>query len=404
MYYTKPNLFCYRLAQLVSRIAAAFLFRPQVLRNEIQDANGPFVVIANHQSMLDFLCLIGLTKRPMSFVISQSFFRSLPITGFLKKLGVIPKQQFQTTVSDMKRMKSVIKHGQPLVIYPAGLMCEDGLSTPVPEATYKFLQWLKADVYVARCRGTYFAFPKWAKGIRPGKTTMDVYRLFTKEELAASDLATVQRKADDALLYDAYREQEELQVRYRHNDDIRGLEHVLYMCPHCKEEFTVEAVGEHTLRCRRCGYEVESDALAFLHRTSPFGPELRYVSDWSRMILAHLTEQVQNDGLPAMEDEVVVEMIDEKRHKFVPCGSGTLTLDETHFTFRGVLHNAFSERTFPITNLPTLPFKPGKYLEIQHGEDIYRCRLQKGHLVMKFINLVKIHYAMHQTVQAEQSA
>ena len=126
MYYTKPNPFCYRLAQGICGIVGKYLFRPQVLRNEIKNLNGPYVVIANHESMLDFLTLIGLTKRPMSFVISQSFYRSLPITGFLKKLGVIPKQQFQTTVSDMKKMKSVIKNGQPLVIYPAGLMCEDG--------------------------------------------------------------------------------------------------------------------------------------------------------------------------------------------------------------------------------------------------------------------------------------
>lgn len=404
MYYTKPNKLYYRVAQAVSRLAAAVLFRPQVLRNEIKDAKGPFVVIANHQSMLDFLTLIGLTRRPMSFVISQSFYRSLPITGFLNKLGVIPKQQFQTTVTDMKKMKSVIKNGQPLVIYPAGLMCEDGLSTPVPEATYKFLQWLKADVYVARCRGTYFAFPKWAKGVRPGKTTMDVYKLFTKEELAAADLATVQQKADEALLYDAYREQEQLQVRYHNNDDIRGLRHVLYMCPHCKEEFTIESNGKNTLRCRSCGYEVQSDKLAFLHNTCGFGPELRYVSDWSSMIHAALTEQIQQGELVTLEDETTVEMIDEKTHKFTEVGQGTLSLDALQFTFRGRLAGEIVEQTFPISPLPTLPFKPGKYLEIQHGDDIYRCRLKNGHLVMKFINLVKIYYTLHQAVQAEQSA
>lgn len=404
MYYTKPHPLCYRLARWVSRIAAGYLFRPRILRNEIQNAKGPFVVIANHQSMLDFISLIGLCRRPMSFVISQSFFSSLPITGFLKKLGVIPKQQFQTTVADMKRMKAVIKHGQPLVIYPAGLMCEDGLSTPVPDATYKFLQWLKADVYVARCRGTYFAFPKWAKGIRPGRTTMDVYRLFTREELAESDLATVRKKADEALLYDAYREQEDLQVRYYRNSDIRGLEHVLYRCPHCGAEFAMEVQEKTTLVCRSCGYRAKSDKLQFLHNDCGFGPEIRYVSDWSRTIHDTLKEAVQSGNMEPLSDEVTVEMVDDKRHKFLPVGHGTLTLDERQFTFRGKLGSTIAERSFPIANLPTLPFKPGKYLEIQHGEDIYRCRLKNGHLVMKFINLVKIYYTLHQTAQAEQSA
>lgn len=404
MYYTKPRLLYYRLAQAVSRIAAAYIFRPQVLRNEIRHIEGPFVVIANHQSMLDFLTLINLTRRPMSFVISQSFFRSLPITGFFEKMGVIPKQQFQTTVTDMKRMRSVIKNGQPLVIYPAGLMCEDGLSTPVPEATYKFLQWLKADVYVARCRGTYFAMPKWAKGIRPGKTTMEVYKLFSKEELAAADLETIQKKADDALLYDAYREQEQLQFSYRHNDNVEGLEQVLYRCPHCGTEFSIEVRDKSTLHCRSCGYAAQSDKLALLHNTCGFGPELRYVSDWSRMIHDTLKQAVQDGTLDTLSDEVSVEMIDETRHKFVPIGRGTLTLDKQQFIFRGRLRGKKTEQVFPISHLPTLPFKPGKYLEIQHGEDIYRCRLRRGHLVMKFINLVKIHYQLQLSYRQTQSA
>ena len=137
MAYQKPDLFRYRITQGLSNIVAACVFRRRILRNEIKDAEGPYVVIANHQAALDFVNLIGATRRPMSFVISKSFFSTLPIRGWMEKMGVIPKQQFQTAVSDMKKMRSVIEAGQPLVIYPAGLMCEDGLSTPIPAATYR---------------------------------------------------------------------------------------------------------------------------------------------------------------------------------------------------------------------------------------------------------------------------
>ena len=180
MSYRKPNIFCYRIAQCASWFVSTFIFRRKLQRNEIKGKKGPFVVIANHEAALDFVNLIGITSTPMSFVISNSFYNSLPITGFFDQLGVIPKQQFQTTVRDMKTMKEVIDNGSPLVIYPAGLMCEDGLSTPIPAATYKFLQWLGVDVYVARTTGTYFSMPKWAKGLRVGRTYLDVYRLFSK--------------------------------------------------------------------------------------------------------------------------------------------------------------------------------------------------------------------------------
>lgn len=193
MNYTKPGKLHYRIAQAVCWVVSKVIFRNKVLRNEIKGKEGPFVVIANHECAYDFVNLICATARPMSFVISQSFFSTLPIRGFLQKMGVIPKQQFQTTVKDMKRMKAVIDHEQPLVIYPAGLMCEDGLSTPIPEATFKFLKWLGADVYVARSTGSYFVMPKWTKGMRPGKTTIDIYKLFDKDDLVQMGVERIKR-------------------------------------------------------------------------------------------------------------------------------------------------------------------------------------------------------------------
>ena len=193
MRYQKPNVPVYRFAQAVSWIVAKCVFRLKIGQNEIKNKNGAFLVIANHQCALDFVNLIGATSRPMTFVLSKSFFSTLPIQGVLKQLGIIPKQQFQTAVGDMKKMKAVVEAGQPLAIYPAGLMCEDGLSTPVPKATYKFLKWMNVDVYMARTEGSYFVMPKWSKKLRPGRTTMDITLLFTKEELADLEIAVTHR-------------------------------------------------------------------------------------------------------------------------------------------------------------------------------------------------------------------
>jgi len=395
MKHRKPNLFCYRIAQMVSWFVAAFIFRRRILRNEIKGKTGPFVVIANHQAAYDFVNLIGLSSRPMNFVISNSFYNSLPITAFFDLLGVIPKQQFQTTMKDMKQMKAVVEDGRPLVIYPAGLMCEDGLSTPIPAATYKFLKWLDADVYVARTAGTYFAMPKWSKGFRPGRTNIDVYRLFDRQQLAQASLEEVEQAVDHALLYDAYREQEDLMFEYANNENIEGLEQVLYMCPHCLSEFSMEVAGGSTIRCTRCGYELESDRYAFLHNRKGLGPKLRYVSDWSGLIYHHLKEKLQQDSGAGLTASTAIHMIDHQKHRFEKAGQGTVSLTRSGFIIEGVIHGQPTRLTVPITNIPTLPFSPGKYFEIQQGSNIYRCRLEDGHLVMKFINMVKIFYELN---------
>ncbi len=390
MSYQKPRLFPYRTAQVIGRLASKLVFRCRTLRNEIKNQTGPYVVIANHQSMLDFVNLIGATRRPMSFVISQSFFRSLPLTGFMEKMGVIPKQQFQTAPHDLKQMKAVLAAGQPLVIYPAGLMCEDGLSTPIPTATYKFLKWLDADVYAARTVGSYFVMPKWGKGLRPGRTTMDIYKLFSKEELAELPIEAIAEKTDAALLFDAYAEQEQLQAIYKNNDNLEGLEQVLYLCPHCKKEYTMAVKDRSTITCTACGYTEQADRYGFLHKVGTVGPEIRHVSDWSRMIRREMAERIDSGQLLSLSAPTEILTLDPIKHTFLSIGEGTIEVSA-----QGIrLHGPSLEVGLSPVNIPSLPFSPGRYLELQQGDAIYRCRLKQGRQVMKLIHMIQIFHTL----------
>ena len=394
MDYQKPNAFYYRFTQAVSHIVATCVFKRTLLRNDIKDAKGPFVVIANHQAAYDFVNLIGICRRPMSFVISNSFYQSLSIQGILDKLAVIPKQQFQTAVSDMKKIRAVIQAGEPIVIYPAGLMCEDGLSTPIPAATYKLFKWLGVDVYMAKTCGTYFAMPKWSSGFRPGKTTLDVYKLFDKDELQTLDAETIKQRAEQALLFDAYREQEQLKVKYKNADDLRGLENVLYICPHCGTEFSIAVKDKSTLYCRHCGYSQTADKYGFFHKNGDVGEELRYVSDWSRHIYRIASERLARGEDACLCAKTAIHMIDPKKKKYRKVGEGTLTLDREKFLIEGDRHGETISLSVPISAFPTLPFSPGKYIEIQDGQTIYRCVLEDGKLAMKFIHMIKIFFEL----------
>jgi len=293
-----------------------------------------------------------------------------------------------------------VDQGEPLVIYPAGLMCEDGLSTPIPAATYKFLKWLGVDIYAARSSGTYFSMPKWGKGLRPGRTYLDVYKLFDAAELAQLDVEEIRARTDAALLFDAYREQETLPQQHRGSGgNIEGLENVLYQCPHCGREFSMRVRDKNTIYCTDCGYEQVSDACAFLHNRRGLGKELRYVSDWSRLIYENLKEKIQRGLESELSTRAKIKMLDEDKPKFVEVGEGTVHLSRGSFRIVGQIRGKDVDLTIPIKNIPTLPFSPGKHLEIQHGDLIYRCLPEDGRLVMKYINMVKIFYELENLEQ-----
>ena len=391
MDYKKPNIFAYRFTQFLAWFAAKFLFRRKFLRNELRGKKGPCVVIANHQCALDFINLIGATRTPMSFVISNSFYSTLPIQGILKSIGAIPKQQFQTAVTDIRRMKATVDNGGILALYPAGLMCEDGISTPIPVATYRFLQFLRADVYVAKTVGSYFVSPKWSKKKRPGRTYIDIYRLATAEELSKMNPDSFKSLAEEALLFDAYREQDEYRIKYK-SPDIEGIENVLYMCPHCKKEFSMRVKDGYTLYCDECGYELVSDKYSMLHNEKGIGKEIRYVSDFSREIYQSLKKEIEAGKALPLTASAKIQTIDYKNKKFVDSGDGILTVTNEKIILKGKVGSESLDISMPANAYPSLPFSPGKHLELQEGDNIYRLVLDDGKLVMKFINVIKIFY------------
>lgn len=90
-----------------------------------------------------------------------------------------------------------------------------------------------------------------------------------------------------------------------------------------------------------------------------------------------------------------IHMVDTRKNKYAEAGHGTVTLNGEHFLLEGVLHQEPIQLRIPIAGFPTLPFSPGKYIEIQDGPTIYRCVLEDGKLAMKFINMVKIFHEMN---------
>lgn len=391
--YRKPNAFFYGLTKCITTAFVKIVFRRKYIRNELKGVKGPYVVICNHECALDGLYMFGVNKRRHTFVISQAILNSLPVYGIVKKLNMVEKQQFQTNVSDMRKIKDVVASGEPLVIYPAGLMTENGLSTPIPQATYKTLKWLGVDVYVARVTGSYFVMPKWSKGFRSGRTYLDIYKLFDKDELASISEEQMKDAVDDAILYDAYEEQEKLLIKYKHGNSVSGLENVVYACPHCKKEFTIKEKNGDTLYCTECGYEQTADEYGFLHAKEGYR-EIRHVSDWDLEIYDELYDKVAQDENYSLSTKTEIWRIDKKTHKYFKDGDGELTINRDEIRLVGNVHGEDIDKAMPTGVAYVLPNKPGKHVEMQIGNETYRCVLSDGKLVVKYLQLLKIFFKM----------
>jgi len=176
---------------------------------------------------------------------------------------------------------------------------------------------------------------------------------------------------------------------------------VLYQCPHCGTEFSM-LTAENTITCSSCGFTQTVDAYGFFHHSGGPGEEVRLVSNWSRLIHDRLAEKIAQGEEQTLSCKAEIRMVDNKRHKFTTVGSGTVTLQPGKFLLEGTIGGQEISKEISVLGVPTLPFSPGKHLELQDGNTIYRCVLEDGKLVMKFINMVKIFYARNQMKMQEK--
>ena len=393
--YKKPNAFIYFVAIRIARLYAKIKLGLKIEKNEIKKQKGPYVIIANHESVIDFVNLVSCTNKRMAVVISNSFYQSMKINPLLKIMGVIPKQQFQTTVSDLKKMKSAVEANMPLVLYPAGLMTENGICTPIPQATGKLLKWLDVDVYLGFTKGSYLTKPKWGKGFRKGKITMNVTKLLSKQQLNDLSSDELEKLIEEKLYFNAYQNQEEDMIKHKNGNHIEGLENVLHMCPKCNKEFSMKNVSIDTMKCENCGNEVYMDEYSFLQPKTNNDVCFKYVNEWYDYIYNKLFETIKNNQTFTLEDNMVIKMINYKKHKFEEVGKGVLKLTKEGFLIKGIINNVEEEIFIPIKNIPIFPFNPGVHLELQKENVIYRCCLEKNQEIMKWIMALKIFYILN---------
>lgn len=385
--YKKPNPFIYFLYHILCKIIAKFAFNTKVLRNEVKGVKGPYVILANHESKIDFINLAITTKRRMHIVISNSFYQTISIKPLLDMIKVIPKQQFQTTPADIRKMKKAIDNNVPLGIYPVGLMSENGISTSPSFSIAKLLKLLNTDVYICYTEGSYLTQPKWSKVRRKGKITVDVYKLISKEDLATISNEELFQLVGKNINYNSYENQKKNMIPFKNGNNVQGLEYVLYQCPKCKTIKSIVSEETTKLKCTCCGYKVEADNYGLLN-----GEELIFdtPSDWSIKIIDNLKAELINNPDFQLQDSVTIFMINYKKRKFEEVGTGVISIDKNNIVLKGVVNNENIEHCFFTSSYPMLPFVPGEYLEIQDGQNIYRLKFHDPYNVMIFINILKI--------------
>ena len=118
----------YTVIRALLGLPARLLFRVRRIgkKNEPKREDGPYLVCANHQTVLDVVFLAAsLTRQQPHFMAKAELFK-VPVLGWLvRKLGAFPVSRGKGDVGAVKHSIALLKNGRSVGMFPQGTRCPE---------------------------------------------------------------------------------------------------------------------------------------------------------------------------------------------------------------------------------------------------------------------------------------
>lgn len=137
---------------------------------------GPFIIIANHQSYLDPLFLQSVCPRILHAMAKSTQFASPIFRRAMAQVYAFPVRRFEIDPQAVRHALRALEAGDGVVIYIEGERTWDGELQSPRLGTVRLI--LKAGVPVIPCRidGAYQAWPRWHKRVHKQRILIDFRR------------------------------------------------------------------------------------------------------------------------------------------------------------------------------------------------------------------------------------
>src|SRR6266545_4989136 len=151
-------------------VAISMTFPPWRLRVEGRwpERKGPFVVVANHQSMLDILMLSRL-PREMKWVAKEALFKVPWVGWMLRMSGDIPirRGDAESGGEALGRAKEYLARGMNVMMFPEGTRSAKGTLLPFKSGAFRLALEAGVPVLPVAVHGTAEGMPKGGPWVRP---------------------------------------------------------------------------------------------------------------------------------------------------------------------------------------------------------------------------------------------
>ena len=261
--------------------------------------DGPCVVIFNHTTDLDVVWIQDAFETQMYCIasehIARAAFTGKLISFFFEPILLKKGMGGSSVVMEMFRH---LKKGYHILMAPEGMRCGNGLTGEMVPATAAVLKRLKCNVVTVRVHGGYFTTPRWGKGVRKGRITIEKVAEYTIAQIAELSTEEFHKKICGDIAVDAYADNETARIAYKGRKLAENIELQTGLCPNCRKMNTIHSKGNE-FGCE-CGMKGRMDEYGMIS-----GEKLPFttVTEWDQWVDEYLKEQAADW---AGSDEIIL--------------------------------------------------------------------------------------------------
>ena len=363
----EPNKFIYFLC----KVWALLFIRKLKYKHQKQVAvEKPCIVLCSHGSFIDFLYsgLLMRSKHP-HYTVARLYFYNKWLKRLLYNMGAFPKSMFATDVESLKNCMTVLNDGGVLAMMPEARLSTVGEFEDIQDTTIKFIKKMGVPVYGIKLNGSYLANPKWGDKIRKKALIESEFtQIATAEELKEISQDELYNRIYKAISYNDFEWlKAHPELKYKSKTLAEGLENILYKCPKCGKEFTMQT-EKRDLFCTECGLKTTLDDRYQFVGEKPFAN----FAEWYHYQKDLLKEEILSNPDYVLKERVTLKLPSTNGEGLVQeAGEGKCYLSRKGLVYKGTIYGVDVEKEFPMSQLYRLLFGAGVNFEIYEGKEIF---------------------------------
>ena len=369
----RPDLL-FRTAMRVLSCPALWKTHFKYQKTDMEKApKGPYLILMNHSSFID-LKIASAIFYPMPYCIVTTTDAFVGKEWLMRALGCIPTRKYVGDLSLITDMEYALhKKKTSVLMFPEAGYSFDGCVSSMPKGLGLLVKKLGVPVLTVITDGAFLHDPLYNYlQTRRVRVTAQLKCLFSAEETRELTSAELEEGIKQAFAFDNFKNQYESGTEIKEDFRADGLHRVLYRCPACESDFSMESKGT-VLRCKKCGKEYELGALGNLREV---GGEARFshIPAWYRWQRECVRSELEA-GTYCFDSEVEIGILADFR-KIYMIGKGRLIHNSEGFRLIGC-DGKLDYRQSPLAshglNADLFWYEKGDVISIGDKERQYYC-------------------------------